>query len=125
MIVYVSSPYTAETMEQVKANVAFANEIGKQVLVAGHVPIIPHVMSAFWDLDGRLQNFSHADWMFKYALPLLEIADAILLAGSWESSKGCLIELGRARGLRKKIFYGMDELKKYKEVIGEDNRHTA
>ncbi|OPY03542.1 MAG: hypothetical protein A4E60_00207 [Syntrophorhabdus sp. PtaB.Bin047] len=125
MIVYVSSPYSAETIEQVKANVAFANEIGKQALVAGHVPIIPHVMSAFWDLDGRLQNFSHADWMFKYALPLLEIADAILLAGSWESSKGCLIELGRARGLGKKIFYGMDELKKYKEVTSEDYRHTA
>ena len=111
MIVYVSSPYSADTVEQIKTNVAFATEIGKRVLLAGHVPVIPHVMSAFWDYDGRFQHFSHEDWLIKYAMPVLEICDAVLMAGNWESSRGCLMELKHARDLYKAIYYGIERPK--------------
>jgi len=118
MIVYVSSPYSADTIEQIRANVEFAAEVGKQVLLAGHTPLIPHVMSAFWDYDGRLGHLTHTDWMKKYALPLLIVSDAILMAGAWESSIGCQIELGCAKTpLLKPVFYSVDQLKTIKEAI--------
>ncbi len=113
MIVYVSSPYSADTVEQIKANVEFASEIGKQVLLAGHTPLIPHVQSAFWDYDGRLGHFTHNDWMRKYALPLLIVSEAMILAGAWESSIGCQIERACAKNLLKPVFYSIDELKRF------------
>ena len=112
MIVYVSSPYSADSIEQVKTNVEFASEIGKQVLLAGHVPLVPHRMSALWDKDSRLQHLSHEDWLLKFALPLLDKADAILVAGPWETSRGCLAEYSRAKYTVKRIFYSIDDLKK-------------
>jgi len=117
MIVYVSSPYSADTVEQIETNVAFASEIGKQVLLAGHVPLVPHRISALWDKDGRLQKFSHEDWLLQFALPLLDKADAILVTGSWESSRGCLAEHTRAKYTVKPIFYSIDDLKNHKEVV--------
>lgn len=113
MIVYVSSPYSADTIEQITANVELASEMSKKVLLAGHVPVAPHVTSALWDRDGRLQHFSHLDWLLKYSIPILETADAILMAGSWESSLGCQIELDHAKNmLKKKVFYSIEELEK-------------
>jgi hypothetical protein len=46
MIVYVASPYSHTYIGRVRANIEAANEYGKQVYLLGHVPIVPHRISA-------------------------------------------------------------------------------
>jgi hypothetical protein len=45
-LIYVAGPYTSDTCEGVAMNVRIAEEHGKQVLLAGHVPLVPHRTSA-------------------------------------------------------------------------------
>ena len=92
-LVYVAGPYTALTREEISANVAKAEEWGKQVLLAGHVPLIPHKISSHWDLDPRLSDlFGHVDWLERFCFPLLHSCHAIFLYPGWLNSKGAKME---------------------------------
>jgi hypothetical protein len=68
MIVYVASPYTGPNRRKVQENIKAANEYGKQVYLLGHVPIVPHRISALWDYDSRLKHVKPEAWL-DYLLP--------------------------------------------------------
>jgi|GEM_PF-2699401 len=122
MIVYVSSPYSAPTPEEIKKNLEFATEVGKQLLLIGHIPLIPHLISAFWDYDERFKHFTHNDWLDKFAKPLLTRAEALVLAGEWQNSAGCLIELKFARKNRMPVFTYEPSLRGLLSIFVRDQR---
>jgi nucleoside 2-deoxyribosyltransferase len=110
MLIYVAGPYTAETPEGVEANIRAAEEIGKEVLLRGFVPVVPHAMTGRGTWEQALPDWSHEDWLFNFCFPLIRHCDALLLMPEWESSRGAVMELHYAREKRKPVFYGLEEL---------------
>src|SRR6266581_3432155 len=92
-LIYVAGAYSAPTREERAANVARAEEYGKQVLLAGHVPVIPHKISSHWDDDDRLADlFGHVDWLERFCFPLLKQCHVIYLYPGWAAYKGACLE---------------------------------
>lgn len=92
MLVYVAGPYSAPTREGVAANIAKAEAIGKAIIQAGYVPVIPHRITGHWETDPTFDHWTHDDWMQRFCLPLLDRCDAILMMPGWEHSKGSRME---------------------------------
>ena len=109
-LIYVSSPYSASTPALEQANVDYAEEIGKRIFLLGHVPLIPHRISALWEFDERMKHITHRDWLEKFALPLLKVCDAILMAGEWKKSSGCVTEYEQAIKWGITIYEEIEEL---------------
>lgn len=110
MLIYIAGPYTAETEEGIIANIRAAEEIGKQVLLRGFVPVIPHKNTALWDKDERFKDWGHADWIERVCFPLLRSCDALLLMPNWETSKGAVMEYNYAREHRMLVFHSLQAL---------------
>jgi hypothetical protein len=110
-LVYIAGPYTSDTCEGVAMNVRIAEEHGKQVLLAGHVPLVPHRISAMWDLDDRFAGFSHSDWLEKFCFPLLKACQAIYLFSGWTESPGAVKEFEFAAKHNIPVVYTIDELR--------------
>jgi len=111
-LTYVAGPYTAPTRDEVAANVARAVEYGKQVLAAGFVPVVPHKITEFWDLDGRFAGYTHGDWLEKYCFPLLKQCHAIFLYPGWAKSKGACREFDFALEHGIPVVHSVEELKR-------------
>ncbi len=59
MRIYIAGPYTAapggtpeQRQEQVKKNIARADELGRQLVALGHTPLVPHTMMRDWEESG-------------------------------------------------------------------------
>lgn len=93
MLVYIAGKYTADTKQEIKQNIAIVEELAKDVLLAGFIPIIPHKITSFFDLKfEELKHWKHEDWLNKFCLPLLSRCDTLLLAPNWIDSDGAKIE---------------------------------
>lgn len=89
--VYIAAPYTADTSEQVEANVAAAIQAGNEVLAAGHAPFVPH-LAHYWHTEHA--EHPYEAWM-RLDLSWLEAADVLIrLPGS---SHGADRETAKAR----------------------------
>ncbi|MDP2365830.1 MAG: DUF4406 domain-containing protein [Ignavibacteria bacterium] len=94
MLVYIAGKYTAPTKQEIKQNIVIVEELAKDVLLAGLIPIIPHKICSFFDLKfEELKHWKHEDWLNRFCLPLLSRCDAILLASNWTESQGARIEM--------------------------------
>lgn len=109
-VVFVSGPYTAPTREEIKKNIAIAEEIGQRILAAGHIPIIPHKISSFWDEKGPLTDWQHDDWLTKFCLPLMHRCDAVFMVPGWEKSTGASREYLEAGSRGKPIYFTVEAL---------------
>jgi hypothetical protein len=109
-LVYCAGCYSAPTREQIAANVAIAEEHGKQVLLAGHIPVIPHRLTAHWEEDSRFNHFSYNDWLERFCLPLLKNCHAIYLFHGWSKSSGAAREFEFAVQHNIPIVYTIPEL---------------
>jgi hypothetical protein len=109
-VVYCAGPYTAPTREGVAMHVKIAEEYGKRVLEAGFVPIVPHRLSVWWDLDARFKDFEHDDWLNKFCYPLLQAADILFLYPGFTHSEGAKLEMDYALRHHIPIVYSVDEL---------------
>lgn len=109
-LIYVAGKYTADTREQVAANVALAEAHGKAVLLAGFCPVIPHKVTSFWDEDAVLANWSHADWLNKFCFPLLKRCDAAYFVPGWEESTGAKMEMEKALNWNMPVVFNVEEL---------------
>lgn len=88
--VYVASPYRGD----VEANVAFARLVCREVVLAGHAPLAPHlIFPQFLDDDDHEQREAG----LRAALAWIEVADEVLVAG--EISEGVRREINRATEL--------------------------
>lgn len=108
MLIYVSCPYSAETLEKKNQNVVNAMVAGIEIMCKGHSPLVPTLMH-FMDLFARKcydLDFTWDDFM-RVCLDLLKGCDAILYMGS---SKGCDIELEYAKQNGMKVFYSVEEI---------------
>ena len=90
--VYIAGPYSAPTTEEVRANVARAEAQGKELLLAGYVPVIPHKITGHWEQDPAFFDWEHSDWLEFFFFPLLKRCDAIYLCDGWQCSKGAAAE---------------------------------
>lgn len=112
-LVYVAGPYTAPTREGISQNVAVAEAHGKEVLLAGYVPLIPHKISSHWDTDERLAAlFGHVDWLERFCFPLLRACRAVYLYPGWETSRGARLEQEYATQHSIPIAYSIDDLRR-------------
>ncbi|MHA2210145.1 MAG: hypothetical protein ACXABV_13355, partial [Candidatus Thorarchaeota archaeon] len=79
MKIYVAGPYTADTMEQIEANVQRAIDAGIQIWKKGHFPVIPHLLH--W-VDLRANEVGiKMDWndYMLWDAPWLDHCDALYL----------------------------------------------
>lgn len=109
-VVYISGPFSGRTQEEIDAHVESAQEMAKQILLAGHVPIVAHRISANWTTDERFAAFTRYSWLDKLCLPILKKSDAILMLPEWERSVGAVIEERCAIENEIPIFYSLNSL---------------
>ena len=107
MKIYIAGPYTAQTMEEIEENVKRAIDVGIEIWMKGHFPLIPHLLH--WvDLRARELEMpmGWTDYML-WDAPWLDHCDALFLLAE---SKGALIEYKRALEEGKVIYYAVDEI---------------
>ena len=110
LLIYVAGKYTGSTREEIQANIDTAEEYGKKILLRGHIPCIPHRITAHWDICPQFTDWKHSDWLNKFCLPLLSRCDGILILPGWDLSLGAAMELDHAETLGLKTFYSVEEL---------------
>jgi len=91
---YIAHPYTGNIKKNLKKVIKIANEY----LDKGYV-VFPPIDKK----KGRPPEF----W-YKQDLRLLELFDCILMCPGWQQSKGCLMELTKARAFGLKIIFYED-----------------
>ena len=105
--VYISSPYGRRaglSDDEIEKNVRYAVEVGRELLLLGCIPLIPH-----------LYHYVHKDWnktleepeWLKICLELIEDCDIFLSLGE---SYGCQCERLRALHLGKRVCYSVKEV---------------
>lgn len=109
MVIYVAGPYTADTHAGVVRNLKKAELIAEELLLHGVTPLVPHRISAHFELRPKLKHFSGQDWLDKMAFPLLKRCDAMVLVEGWAKSPGCLKEIEFARQNRIYVFYSLED----------------
>jgi hypothetical protein len=107
MIIYISCPYSAPTVEEREANVRNAIDAGIELMCKGFSPIIP-VLMHYFDLRAIEKGieFTWEDYI-RIDLELLSKCDALLFLGH---SKGADIELEYAQKLGMPVYYSVEEI---------------
>lgn len=116
--VYVAGAYSADNVITVLDNMRKGMRLSVEVMLAGFSPFSPWLDYHF-QLMLRADERLTVDDYYKYSMRWLEVSDAVLLVDGWESSKGTLKELQRARELNIPVFYYLSELLRY---INEENK---
>jgi len=109
-LIYVAGPYTAPTRDGIEENIRKAEEVGKSVLLAGHVPVIPHKITGHWDACAKFKGWAYDHWMDKFCFPLLRACDGILMMPDWNTSPGAMREREFAFMTGIPIYYLVSEI---------------
>lgn len=97
MMVYISHPYTGNEIENVMAAEKIAAELARE-----HPDVVFINPLAAMKHEG-IAGLSY-DVIITHCLELLSKCDALIMAGDWEKSKGCVTEYEFARGVGKRIY---------------------
>lgn len=103
LAVYISGPITAETPEQLAANIQRGAAMAKRVWEWGHGAHCPHLNSSFPGAD----EIPHAQYM-EFDLRMLAACDAIIMLEGWEMSVGAEMEYRAAKTTWVLIFHEGD-----------------
>ena len=92
-LVYICSPYHAESKEELERNIRYARELTREVILRGDIPITPHlyITQVLNDNSSRERNIG-----ISAALKLLEKCDYILVGSRYGISGGMSGEIKRA-----------------------------
>lgn len=109
--IYVAGPYSANNVIDVLKNIGRGQQICAQLFQRGYAPFCP------WHDKSYVIDMPNSDYtveqFYKYSIAWLEVSDAVLLIGDWESSKGTLAEVERAKELDIPIFLNIPDMEKY------------
>ena len=89
-MVYVFGPYSADTPEQIQANIDKAQAAGIKLARLGFAPLIPHLNTAHWDIHAP--EITHDGYM-EIDLAWAIYADYAYGLDGWWNSKGSIIEV--------------------------------
>lgn len=106
MRIYVAGPYSAPTAEERLANTIRAMEAGRELVLLGHAPYIPHLSHYF---DEWLQSIGEEiayDEYIEWGMAILEGCQAVLAIGS---SPGTDREVALAREIGIPVFTSIIE----------------
>lgn len=106
--VYISSPYTAATEAEVDNNIAHARMIAIWLWNERFVVLCPHLNTA------HFETLVTRDVIMDGDLALLENMDAMFLAGNWQNSLGCQLEVALAKEKGIPMFETVEELKQWR-----------
>jgi len=95
MLIYVAGPLSAPTPALQRRNVEAALEAGRQILLRGHAPLIPHLSHWFdeWHHRSRGHSLAYEQYL-AWDFELLRRCEALLYLGA---SPGADRELAEAR----------------------------
>lgn len=110
MKVYICSRYRAPTNQKFQEQLAHTKEISREVALAGHEVITPHLYYTQF-LDDNIKEERLAGT--KSAIKLLDVCDAIFVSIKDKVSEGMEAEIQAAKQKNMKIRYfkNMNELK--------------
>lgn len=122
--VYISHPYTDDTITQEKANRSSSIEDSIEALTKDVIPINPLTVFGFLtpkQLEAHRDIDIGRSEIMTACFELLKMADAIYLPDGWQDSKGCRKEARLAKHLGKTIIRGEDALDRYANRFSGDN----
>ncbi len=104
LCIFVAGPYgDASPPHVIQRNIANAENVGRDILLKGHYPFIPHTMFARWERDPRFKRAEFLDssdyWLTR--------CDALFYIGP---SPGTDRELSLAKNMGKKIYRDINEI---------------
>lgn len=98
-LVYISGPYSADTIRGVVRNIRVAEEAAIRFWQAGYAVLCPHLNSSMLDGIVPYEQFIAGD------LLMIERCDIVAMLPNWRKSKGAVIEHAHAERTRKEIRY--------------------
>lgn len=120
MKIFICAPYTPNDLEIGSIDYNYrqdyyineANEIGKKLLLKGHVPIIPHNFWSRWEHDSRFKDFPHSKWIDMTTTIMFQ-CQGIFLAPGWIEQKGCISEFRAWSKMfdHQNVFYCIEDVK--------------
>lgn len=106
--VYVAGPYSADNVLDVLRNIGRGQQVCADLFASGYAPFCPwHDKSYITDRPDdpyTVQDF------YDFSMAWLDVSDVVLLVPGWESSKGTLREIERAKELGIPIFSAPEAL---------------
>jgi len=114
LVIYVSVPYMPhgkdlspeEALAHKKAQVKHTAQIGEEIILRGHIPIMINTTFGYWEY--KSENFDWATIM-RLAFQYLDMADALFFDAP---SKGTTMELGYAAHKKLPIFTAVEQIPK-------------
>jgi nucleoside 2-deoxyribosyltransferase len=105
--VYVAGPYSADNVLDVLKNIGRGEKACAKLFSLGYAPFCPwhdktYVIDNFRD-DFTVKQF------YDFSMAWLEVSDAVVLVGDWQSSKGTAAEIERAMDLNIPVCDGIDD----------------
>ena len=116
MLVYVAGKYTSKPQKEKLENIKKAEEVAKQLLLKGLIPVIPHKITCDFELDERFLHWSADDWLIRFCFPLLERCDAMIVSCGLDTSYGVKKEIDFANLLNIPVFFDVNDIDKIKEL---------
>lgn len=106
--VYVAGPYSANNVIDVLKNIGHGEKMCARLFKLGYAPFCPwHDKS--YVIDNCNDKFTTKQF-YDYSMVWLDVSDCILLLSGWETSKGTIVEIERAKKLDIPVYYSIEDL---------------
>lgn len=105
MLIVVAGPFTADTKEQMAANLDAMNSAAAKIYRKGHTPVIGVNAALF--IAGKLEDLPARDVINNISFAIVERCDAILMVGE---SPGANIERDIIINKGLPVYYSLDEI---------------
>ena len=106
--IYIAGPYSADNVMDVLDNIGEGIDISTKMFKEGFAPFCLWLDYHYVLMD-RQHKLTIKDF-YDYSLAWLEVSDAMLVIGDWQSSKGTLNEIEFAKEKNIPVFYNIKEL---------------
>lgn len=113
-VVFVGGPFSADTPEELDANIVRIEMLAHEVAAAGAAPVVPN------SLGRTYKGHPAYEFWIEATKVILRRCDALLVTPDWERSAGTRGEVAEARDLGMPVFYNLDQLKTWLAIPSGD-----